>query len=49
MTDPKISLAKKELTCNNGHVLGIKIIYEPENRLAFRLFVDAIVKKIVKS
>ncbi|OGG41156.1 hypothetical protein A2118_03740 [Candidatus Kaiserbacteria bacterium GWA2_50_9] len=46
--DPKISLARKDLTCSKGHLLGVKIIYEKEKRPAFRLFVDSVVKKIIK-
>ena len=47
--EPTVSLLQKNLTCSNGHVLGVKIIYEKEGRPAFRLFVDSVVKKIVKS
>lgn len=46
--ESKISLKKKELKCNSNHLLGIRIIYEKENRPAFRLFVDAVNQKIVK-
>lgn len=45
---PTVSILKKELICPNGHVLGVKIVYAKENRPAFRLFVDAITKKIIK-
>lgn len=45
---PKVSFLKKNLFCPAKHLLGIKIIYKKEQRLAFRLFVDAIKKKIVK-
>ncbi|MFA6301087.1 MAG: hypothetical protein WC609_01915 [Candidatus Paceibacterota bacterium] len=45
---PKVSLQKNNLSCSNKHILGIKIIYKKEQRPAFRLFVDAIKKKIVK-
>lgn len=48
ITNPKISLSKKDLTCPKGHLLGVKIIYEKEKRPAFRLFVDSVVKKITK-
>jgi hypothetical protein len=44
--DPTISIKNKNLLCD---ILGVKIVYEKENRLAFRLFVDAIKKKIIKS
>ena len=47
--EPKVSINKKSLTCSKGHILGVKIIYKKENRPAFRLFVDAIIKKIIKS
>ena len=46
--DPQISITKKDLTCQKGHLLGVKIMYEKENRPAFRLFVDSVSKKIVK-
>ena len=46
---PTTSVKKKELSCPNTHVLGIKINYVKESRPAFRLFVDAIVKKIVRA
>lgn len=49
MTEPEISILKKDLSCLNGHLLGVKIIYEKEKRLAFRLFVDSVTKKIVKN
>jgi len=47
--DKKVPLSRKRLSCSKGHILGIKIIYQEENRPAFRLFVDAIKKKIIKS
>lgn len=46
--DARVSTARKDLTCLKGHLLGVKIIYEKEKRPAFRLFVDSVVKKIVK-
>jgi hypothetical protein len=49
MTNPMISLYRKDLSCPNGHLLGVKIIYKKEDRPAFRLFVDAVTKKIIKS
>lgn len=45
--EPKVSLAKKELTCPKGHILGVKVIYQKEKRPAFRLFVDALEKKVI--
>lgn len=47
--NPKVSLVGKQLLCSNNNLLGMKIIYEKENRPAFRLFVESIVKKIIKS
>lgn len=49
ISDPKVSISKKDLSCLKGHLLGVKIIYEKEKRPAFRLFVDSVVKKITKS
>jgi hypothetical protein len=46
ISHPKVSLSAKTLHCPNRHLLGVKVIYEKERRPAFRLFVDAIVKKI---
>lgn len=48
ITNSKVSTVKKEFLCSNGHLLGIRIIYKKENRPAYRLFVDSIIKKIVK-
>lgn len=47
--DSGVSLKGKELRCLNSHVLGVRVIYEKEERFAYRLFVDAVDKKIVKS
>ena len=47
--DPKVLINRKDLICSKGHLLGVKIIYEKEKRPAFRLFVDAVIKKIIKS
>jgi hypothetical protein len=49
MLDAQLNTSKKELLCLRGHVLGIRIIYKKENRLAYRIFVDAVKKKIIKS
>ena len=46
--DPKVSVSKKDLSCPKGHLIGVKIIYDKEKRPAFRLFVDSVVKKIIK-
>jgi len=48
ISEPKVSIARKDLTCSKGHLVGVKITYERENRPAFRLFVDSVTKKIVK-
>lgn len=48
MIEPKVSISRKDLFCPEDHLLGVKIIYEKEKRPAFRLFVDAVVKKIKK-
>lgn len=49
ISDPKTSVNKKDLSCKNGHLLGVKIIYAKESRPAFRLFVDSVKKKIIKA
>lgn len=49
MIHPAVSISRKDLSCPKGHLLGVKIIYEKEKRPAFRLFVDSVTKKIVKS
>jgi hypothetical protein len=49
ISDSKVSITSKDLSCSNDHLLGIKIIYAKEKRSAFRLFVDAVAKKIVRS
>lgn len=39
-----------QLVCPKcGELLGVPYIYQKENRLAFRLFVGEVAKKIVKS
>ena len=47
--EPRVIVSKKDLSCTKGHLLGVKIIYEKEKRPAFRLFVDSIIKKIIKA
>jgi len=47
--DAVVSISRKDLSCRKGHLLGVKIIYEKEKRPAFRVFMDSVVKKIVKS
>lgn len=49
ISDPSVSLAGKNLACAKGHILGVKIVYEKEKRPAFRMFVDSVAKKIIKS
>jgi hypothetical protein len=49
IADAEVSLSRKDLRCLNGHLLGTKIIYEKEKRPAFRLFVDAVLKKAVRT
>lgn len=44
----KVPILGKNFNCPEGHLLGIKIIYEKEDRPAFRLFVDSVIKKIIK-
>jgi hypothetical protein len=44
----KVVITRKDFSCPKGHLLGVKIIYEKEKRPAFRLFVDSVVKKLVK-
>lgn len=48
INNPKVSISRKDLTCPKGHLIGVKIIYDKEKRPAFRLFVDSVVKKIIK-
>jgi hypothetical protein len=47
--DTNVIISRKDLSCSNNHLLGVKIIYKKENRPAFRLFVESVVKKIIKS
>ncbi|MES2225286.1 MAG: hypothetical protein V4480_00565 [Patescibacteria group bacterium] len=49
INEPSVAISKKELSCPKGHTLGVKVVYEKEKRPAFRLFVDAVSKKVVKS
>lgn len=46
--DSKVSTSQKDLSCSNKHIIGIKIIYNKEKRPAYRLFVDSVIKKIIK-
>lgn len=47
--DPCVSVSRKDLSCHNAHLLGVRIVYDKEQRPAFRLFVDSVIKKIVKN
>ncbi len=47
--EPIVSITKKDFSCSKEHILGVKVIYEKEKRPAFRLFVDSVIKKIIKS
>ena len=47
--NPEVPISRKDLSCSNKHLLGVKIIYEKQKRPAFRLFVDSVIKKIIKS
>jgi len=42
------SLERKDFRCRCKHLLGVKMMYEKEKRPAFRLFVDAVSKKIIR-
>lgn len=50
MIQPQVSLTTKQLNCPScKEHLGVQIIYKKEDRLAFRLFVGSVTKKIVSS
>ena len=44
----KVPITGKNFKCPLRHLLGVKVIYEKENRPAFRLFVDSVEKKITR-
>ena len=46
--EPAVSIEGTELVCTNEHRVAVCMIYEKENRPAFRLFGDSIRKKICK-
>jgi hypothetical protein len=46
--DSKVLLTKKDLLCPKQHVLGVKIVYEKENRPAFRIFAEAVIKRLTR-
>lgn len=48
ITEPAVSTSAKQFQCPKKHILGVRIIYQKEKRPAFRLFVDAVQKKIVR-
>ena len=43
--DSKVPVSEKSLSCNNKHIIGVKIIYKKEKRLAFRLITGSFIKK----
>lgn len=46
---PAEALPKKNFICNKcKSTLGVKIVYQKENRPAYRLFIGAVNKKIIK-
>lgn len=49
IVDPKVSILRKDLSCSKNHLIGVKIIYEKENRPAFRLLAESFIKKIIKA
>lgn len=49
ISNTKVAISRKDFSCPRGHLLGVKIIFEKENRPAFRMFMDAVTKKIIKS
>ncbi len=50
MIQPNVSVTTKELRCPGcKETVGIQIIYKKEQRLAYRLFVGSVTKKIVNS
>ena len=48
ISEPEVSLERKDLACPQGHLVGVRIVYKKEDRPAFRLVPDAIIKKIPK-
>ena len=49
ISEPQVSLARKDLSCAEGHLIGVKIIYEKENRPAFRMITGTFVKNILEA
>ena len=48
MFELTVPISHKDLMCPEGHLLAVAIIYEKENRVAFRLFEHSIIKRLVK-
>jgi hypothetical protein len=46
--NPTVPVSEKDFSCSKGHLLGVKVIYEKEKRLAFRLIPNSVTKKITK-
>jgi hypothetical protein len=44
-----VPTAEETFACPNKHILGVRVIWEKERRPAFRLFVDAVTKKVCKA
>ena len=49
ISNANTALEDKGLNCPNGHLVAVKIIYEKEDRPAFRLLPSAIMKKILET
>lgn len=49
ISEPGTPLGDKGLSCPNGHLVAVRIIYEKESRPAFRLLPSAIIKKILET
>ena len=45
----KFSKTSKLVCSHCQELIGVQYVYEKENRLAYRIFVGAIIKKIIKS
>jgi len=44
ISEPRVPLSNKDLSCPNGHLLGVAILYKKENRPAFRLITGSVKK-----
>ncbi len=49
ISDSTVILSGKTLNCSEGHIVGTRMIYEKEDRPAFRVFADSVIKKTIKS